>query len=419
MTAFRLALPSYSVFAATIATAGLPIYIHAPKFYVDSYGVGLAALGTTLFGLRLLDFVQDPALGWLSRKTANYRGTTVLIASLLMGVAMVGLFAISPPTHPLLWFGITLAILFSAFSFLTITFYAQGVRKAGQLGRNGHVRLAAWRETGALVGVSLAAVAPVAFLALSASPFALFSYVFAMLVVLAVIAMHREWEAVTARDEVGIRVVLGDSISRRLLFIALLNAAPVAVTSTLFLFYVEGRLGAAGWEGPLLLLFFLSAALSAPIWARVANRIGAKNALLMGMTLAIVSFGGAAFLAEGDVIPFAIVCAASGASLGADLTLLPAIFAKRLAKIVPEAAEGFGLWSFVSKFTLALAAVVLLPLLEASGFQPGSTTAPDRALFTLAMMYAVLPCALKLIAITLLVMTPLDELADDTAMKEV
>jgi glycoside/pentoside/hexuronide:cation symporter, GPH family len=25
--------------------AGLPIYIHAPKFYVDEYGVSLAALG--------------------------------------------------------------------------------------------------------------------------------------------------------------------------------------------------------------------------------------------------------------------------------------------------------------------------------------------------------------------------------------
>jgi hypothetical protein len=26
---------------AMLAMAGLPIYIHAPKFYVDTYGVGL------------------------------------------------------------------------------------------------------------------------------------------------------------------------------------------------------------------------------------------------------------------------------------------------------------------------------------------------------------------------------------------
>ncbi|NNF72918.1 MAG: sugar:cation symporter, partial [Rhodobacteraceae bacterium] len=36
-------LPAYALFAAMLAMAGLPIYIHAPKFYVDEYGVSLAA----------------------------------------------------------------------------------------------------------------------------------------------------------------------------------------------------------------------------------------------------------------------------------------------------------------------------------------------------------------------------------------
>ena len=55
-------LPAYAVFGATMAAAGLPIYIHAPKFYADEYGVGLAAMGAVLFGLRLIDVVQDPIL---------------------------------------------------------------------------------------------------------------------------------------------------------------------------------------------------------------------------------------------------------------------------------------------------------------------------------------------------------------------
>ena len=71
----------YSVFAATLAAAGLPIYIHAPKFYVDEFGVGLAALGGVLFGLRLLDVIQDPFLGWLSRRTAQARAAAVAVAA--------------------------------------------------------------------------------------------------------------------------------------------------------------------------------------------------------------------------------------------------------------------------------------------------------------------------------------------------
>jgi GPH family glycoside/pentoside/hexuronide:cation symporter len=234
-----------------------------------------------------------------------------------------------------------------------------------------------------------------------------------------VLAMRGEWRAGGVVEGVGFRPILGDPLARRLLLIALLNATPVAVTSTLFLFFVESRLGAVGWEGPLLLLFFLAAAASAPVWGKIAGLVGAKRALLAGMALAVVSFGFAAFLGTGDTVAFSGICIASGAALGADMTLLPAIFARRMSEIAPEAAEGFGLWSFVTKFTLAFAAVTLLPLLEVSGFEPGTTaTASKEALTTLTLMYAVLPCVLKLVAMALLARTPIEHVYADAAMQE-
>jgi len=65
--------------------------------------------------------------------------------------------------------------------------------------------------------------------------------------------------------------------------------------------------------------------------------------------------------AVGEVNQFAIICVVSGATIGADLTLLPAMFARRMAVISPNGGQGFGLWTLVSKFTLAFAAVILLP----------------------------------------------------------
>ena len=59
------------------------------------------------------------------------------------------------------------------------------------------------------------------------------------------------------------------------------------------------------------------------------------------------------FLGTGDVGLFALVCVISGASIGADLTLMPAAFAQRLAVIAPNGAQGFGLWSLMNKLTLA------------------------------------------------------------------
>ncbi|MCH2165417.1 MAG: MFS transporter [Marinovum sp.] len=403
-------LGAYALFAGVLAAAGLPLYIHAPKFFVDNYGVSLAALGAVLFALRLLDIVQDPFFGWLAQRLKHRRRMTIALGAALLGGSMLGLFAVTPLFDPLWWFALMLTGVFSGFSFLTITFYAQGVATAGALGQSGHLRLARWRETGALIGVCLAAIAPVLLAKLLNAPFAGFAILFAALTLCAVVTMGQEWttsEGATDGDS-GFGLVLADAPVRRLLLIAFVNAAPVAVSSTLFLFFVESRLAAPGMEGGLLLLFFLAAALTAPIWTTLAERFGTRPVLLAAMVLAIAAFVFVFSLGPGDVWAFAIICAASGAALGADMTLLPAAFARRLETISPGATEGFGLWAFVSKFTLAFAAVTLLPALEVAGFATGQENTTS-ALNALTWLYAGVPILLKLVAIGLLCATPLEE----------
>ena len=353
--------------------------------------------------------MQDPFFGWLSNRLRAYRGVTVAIGGAVLGLSMVGLFAVTPPFAPIAWFALMLTGVFSGFSFLTINFYAQGVAKAPSLGGQGHLRLARWRETGALLGVCLAAIAPVILAEVAGAPFAVFAALFAGLVLFALLAMGSEWTpGASTASEMGFQPILQDSQARRLLLIALVNAAPVAVSSTLFLFFVESRLEAPGAEGGLLLLFFLCAALSAPVWTALAQRFGTRPMLLLAMVLAIASFSFVFTLGPGDTLVFALICATSGAALGADMTLLPAAFARRLETISPGATEGFGLWAFVSKFTLAFAAVTLLPVLDAVGFVPGAENTIS-SLNALTLAYAGVPIFLKLVAIGLLCVTPLTE----------
>lgn len=405
MTPPRPRLAGYAVFAGVLSAAGLPLYIHAPKFYVDTYGVGLTVLAGILFALRLLDVVQDPALGWLAGRLSRARGLAIAVAGMILAASMVGLFAVTPPIAPAIWFALMMIGLFSSFSFLYISMYAQGVQAAPLLGEGGYLRLAAWRETGGLLGVCLASVAPTV-LGITGSPFVAFAWGFAGLTLIALLLMRGQWTAADTPTEVGFGTVLADPIARRLLLIALLNAAPVAVSSTLFLFYVESVLEAPGWEGALLLLFFVAAAGSAAIWTKLANRFGPRRMLLTAMALAIAAFSLVLTLGPGDEVAFAVICLASGAALGADFALLPALFARRMEQIAPEAGAAFGLWSFVSKFTLAFAAVVLLPTLEAAGFVSGGSNDAD-ALRLLTYLYALVPCVLKLGAMALLITTPL------------
>lgn len=400
-------LPAYALFAAIISAAGLPIYIYAPKYYADTYGVSLTALGGLLAALRLVDVVQDPALGWISERLDRRKALAVTAGVAVLIASMLGLFAVPPPIAPLWWFGLTITGLFSAFSFLSINFYAQGIAKAGT-GDDGHVRLAAWRETGGLLGVCIAAIAPTLLMGVVGAPFAVFAMGFSILASLGAVAMWREWKGRTVAEATPIRTIINDHITRRLLILALVNATPLAVSSTLFLFFVDSRLNAPGWEGPLLVLFFLAAALSAPVWSVTARRIGPKRTLLVAMVLAVLSFGYTLTLGPGDQVAFAVVCVLSGASIGADLTLLPAMFARRMAVVSPNGGQGFGLWSLVNKLTLAFAAAILLPLLEQVGFRTGGGSSA-AALTLLTWLYAGLPCALKLIAIALLSATSLED----------
>ncbi len=402
-----VSLPGYAVFAAMLSAAGLPIYIHAPAYYASSYGVGLSALAGVLFALRLLDVLQDPALGWLAAQLRARRGFAVGAGVILLAASMLGLFAVTPPFAPLLWFALTMTGLFSAFSFLTISMYAEGVQAADRLGETGHLRLAGWRETGALLGVCAAAVAPT-LLEGTGAAYAWFAAAFAALCLLALLLMRGQWGRAGGLAASGFRAVLADPVSRRLLLIALLNAAPVAVSSTLFLFYVESVLAASGWEGPLLVLFFLAAAGAAPFWSRLAARFGERPMLLAAMTLAIASFSVVLTLGAGQVAAFAAVCLVSGTALGADFAILPALFARRMERVAPEAGAAFGLWAFVQKAALALAAIALLPALDAAGFSAADGPAnPSGALGLLTYLYALVPCILKLGAMALLAVTPL------------
>ena len=177
--------------------------------------LSLAALGSALFALRLLDVVQDPLFGWLTERYRSYRRQMVTLGGAIMAISMLGLFAVTPPIAPLMWFAITLAGVFSGFSLLTIAFYTQGVLRADQMGAGGHTRLATWRETGALIGVCLAAIAPQA-LTGTGAPFTGYALLFVILSAVAIVAMSGEWRSDAASPGTPLRAVLKDAPARRL-----------------------------------------------------------------------------------------------------------------------------------------------------------------------------------------------------------
>ncbi|AUR08800.1 MFS transporter [Phaeobacter inhibens] len=395
-----------SLFAMMLAAAGLPLYIHLPRFATAELGVSLATLAAVLAGIRVLDFVQDPLLGWITDRWPQERATFAALAAFGMALGFLLLYTYRPAAGGVLpWLVIALVLLFTAYSLGTVLFYGQSTALAGS--PEALIRLAGFREGGTLAGIILAALAPSLLGALGASQagYPAFGGLLAGLCITVWWLTRGLWTA-TPRPEQPLSITaLREAGGFRLLALALVNSLPVAMTSTLFLFFVEDKLALADMAGPFLVLFFLAAGLSVPLWTRVADRFGARNVLFPAMILAILSFVSAAFLPAGAAFGFAMICVGSGAALGADMVILPVLFSRMLARAGLQAGQAFGLWSFAAKLALAAAAVLLLPMLQLSGFTPGGQNS-IAALQTLTWAYAIIPCCIKLIAIAMVLRLP-------------
>jgi len=180
----------------------------------------------------------------------------------------------------------------------------------------------------------------------------------------------------------------------------MLNGIAGAIPATLVVMFMTDRLGASGaWQSALLTLYFASAAIGLPLWLRAVQAWGLVRTWLLGMVLAVLAFAGAALLELGDMWGFAMVCALSGLTLGADLALPSALLAQVVDRD-PEAQAHrglyFGWWALAAKLNLALAAGLALPALGWWGYQPGSADADS--LRALSLAYSGWPCGLKLMA---------------------
>lgn len=399
--------PRVSLYALMLAAAGIPLYIHLPRFASVNLGLGLGTVGVILLAIRVIDLVQDPLIGWAIDRWPRAQSAFAITAASGLAIGFPLLFNLAPGPHAVTQLVLILVLLFSAYSLGMILLYGRSATLASEPTPRALLTLAAYREGGMLTGVILAALAPAVFVALGARDqgypgFGLFLGAIAIATALLTLPIWRRPPLPGDRISLG---GLNQAGALKLLALALINSLPVAITSTLFLFFVEDRLQLPDRAGPLLILFFLSAGLSVPFWTRLSQSRGAKQTLLIAMPLAILGFVGAAFLAPGNLAGFAAICVASGAALGADMVILPAMFSVALTRAGLEASLAFGIWSFAGKLGLALAAFAVLPILENSGFTPGSANTP-HALAVLNMSYAVIPCILKLGALALVLALP-------------
>jgi len=402
---------AYGLFGLPLSLLALPVYVVVPQLYAGTLGLSLTAVGSLLLAARLFDAFIDPALGGWMDRSALKRGYAgfVLMSLVPLGAGYLALF--HPPmmstNYLYLWFGLSLLVVYVGFSMATIAHNSWGASLTQQRGER--ARLTATREACALVGVVMAAALPmlIGMAGLSVVFIVLLAVTAFVLLRFAPQALLRAAEDAPAHS---VMLPLRDRQFRWLLAVFAVNGIAAAIPATLFMFFASDGLQLPEYAGLFLVLYFLAAALALPVWAKLASSIGEANAWLAGMLLAVSAFVWTAQLDSGALVAFAVICVLSGAALGADLALPPAL----LAGVIGAAGhsgqrEGayFGLWSWMTKLNLALAAGISLPLLDWLGYAPGH--ASEEGLRALVIGYALLPCGLKVGAGLLLWRSPLKQ----------
>lgn len=395
---------AYGLLGAPLAAAALPIYIHIPKLYAEHYGVSLTLLGVVLFAARLVDALADPLIGAAGDR-ARRRRLIVLLGLLPLAIGLPALVKPLAGIDPLIWLVGALLLVYGGYSIATINYAAWGAELSTTPALG--TRLVASREGWALVGVVAASVAPG--LLADDAPTGLWRATLYWLPWLALAALLTATAVPDLRPQaaaqplrVTLREVMRHARFRRLLAVFALNGIAAAVPGTLVLFFIADVLQAPEREGLFLALYFVAGVLALPLWTRLADRIGRARSWAASMLLAIAVFGWAWTLGPGDATAFMLICIGSGIALGADLALPPALLAGLIARREEPLPAGgsFGVWTFVTKLNLALAAGVALPALALLGYRPGEQGEEARAALT--AVYALLPLLLKAAALCLL-----------------
>lgn len=402
-------LLAYSLMGLPLAMAALPVYVQAPRLYTAELGLPLALAGWVLFGARLIDTAQDPWLGRLADRWQHRTGGWLRLGGLGVAGLMLGLAALLlPPQLPtallLVWLGVALVLTYTAHSLVNIICLAWGARLTDVLAER--TRVTATREGAGLIGVVLASLLPGALLIWMQPRAAWQGFVLVFCLLLGISwLIFRRWSSPPRLAQTTAAgsgwLALHNRAFRRLALGYLGNSLAVSIPATLALFFIADRLQLAAQSGLFLAAYFVSGALGLPLWHRLAARIGKLPAWRVGMALGAAGFVWAVLLEAGDAGGYLAVCILTGLVLGADLALPPAL----LADVIPESeraqtASYFGIWSLLGKLPLAGAGLTL-PLLAWLGYQPGQAAGME-----LALVYAGLPCLLKLLVLACLRLPP-------------
>lgn len=413
LNGFQLA--AFSSPAVPMAALGLPLVVFLPEYYSNDLGLPLAQVGLAFALVRVLDIFVDPVLGALMDATrtgfGRFRpwvaaGAPVLIA------AIYQLFMARPGVGVgYLWFWLLIGYLGLSMSSLSHIAWAAKLNTS----YDGRSRTYAWIQGFSIFGLIVVLLLPAA-LALAAhggSAGGVHAMGWLTIITIPVtftLALAAVGEPALAPS--GPRARWGDYLAlfRKPVILRLLatdqalSLAP-GITGVLFFFYMEQvKLFSKGQAEALLFVYFVAGLAGAPLWLRLAYRLGKHRALALASVIYTVTQSLAlAMPAHNLFIAFPAMFLAglpySAAGLLIRSMLADVGDAEKLATGVDRTGLFYALSSGNGKIAAAASVYCAFGVLSLLGFKPaGGAINSHAALIALQGLFAVVPGLLGLAA---------------------
>ena len=414
----------YGSAAFVLGFPTIPLFILLPALYADTLGIGLTATGVALFLARSFDLLSDPLIGYASDRWDTpwgQRKPFIAAGAILGGIGIV--FLLIPGNGVTAWYlGFGAIILYFGWTLINIPYLAWGASLSNEY--QGRVRITTIREFFTILGIITAAAIPalasgfgydergalrlIAYVAIGIGVF-LFAFLLLFVPEPSRIKAHKIKKS---NFKLILRSINENKPFRLLLARWLLNSLANGIPTVLFILFMKHVIDASTPErGLLTFIYFFAGIIGIPFWLWLSKRISKHRAWSVAMVAACLAFLFVPLLGAGDIVIFGIICVITGLSLGADLSLPPAIQADVIEYEYFRSGREcsgtlFAIWSLITKLALAISVVIAFPTIEFLGFSP-NLPKEENNLFILAMMYAVVPVAFKIGAILLVWWYPL------------
>ncbi|HVN85974.1 MAG TPA: MFS transporter [Candidatus Binatia bacterium] len=412
------------------ALLGLVVAVNFQFFYTDYVGLSAGFVSWALLIARLFDAFVDPLMGYASDRTHTRIGRRrpyMLGSALPLGIAFYYLFAppdVGDPAQHQVELLIYMVGLYTVTYFIwtvgSIPYYSLGAEMTDDY--HERTQLISVREGWGLAGLLAATILPAylihlyggrtgygamgAILGLGTSVFLLYSGV--------VVRERPEFQGRPAMNPyAGIIATLRNRPFRVLLMAFAFSAIAGAVPAVLVIYVAVYIIGTPEWWARsipdwlptwsyYLLLYFLCAVLSLPLWNRMAHRFGKRATWGAAIVLATLTSAACYWLAEGTIGFFSVILVLGGVSFGNYQALPPSMVADLIDHDEVETGgrrEGayFALWSFVIKAGNAITGFAALQVLEHVGYTPGVPQS-DTVKHWMLWMYSWFPALFYLLS---------------------